>query len=55
MKILLYFLFLGITLLLPLSFLAFGSIGNIVYQLIFFAAVAGYLYLLYMVIKKRNK
>ena len=55
MRILLYFIFLGITLLLPLSFLAFGSIGNILYQMIFFAALAGYLYLLYMIIKKRNK
>ena len=55
MKIILYFLFLGVFLIFPLSVLAFGSIGNIAYQLIFFLSLVGYLYLLYKVITKRKK
>lgn len=54
MKIVLYLLFLAITLLLPLSILAFGNMGNILFQLIFFIFLGGYLYIIYFIIKKKK-
>ena len=54
MKIMIYILFLAITLLFPLSILAFGKMGNIIFQLIFFISLIGYIYLIYIVIKKKK-
>ena len=54
MKTAIYLLFFAITFLFPLSILAFGNMGNIIFQLIFFIAIGGYLYLIYLVIKKKK-
>lgn len=54
MKIIIYLLFLALTLLLPLSILAFGDMGNIIFQLIFLIFLGGYFYIIYLVIKKKK-
>jgi len=54
MKIMIYLLFLAVTLLFPLSILAFGKMGNIIFQLIFLMFLGGYFYLIYLVIKKKK-
>jgi len=55
MKTAFYLLFLAITFLLPLSILAFGKMGNIIFQLIFIIILGGYLYLIFLIIKKKTK
>ena len=54
MKNTIYLLFLAITLIFPLSILAFGKMGNIIFQLIFFIFLGGYLYLIYLIFKKKK-
>jgi len=54
MKTTMYLLFLAVTLLFPLTILAFGKMGNIIFQLIFFIFLGGYLYIIYLVVKKKK-